>query len=174
MISIRKVTTAATAFSVALAVCASGVASAQTSPTEPAGMKQDSQSPTTKKTDKESSQETMDREKVTLKDRAKEQLDSADANIDQLRKLSSNATGPTKKQHDDMARKLTDSRDRLKKDLDKLDSATVNDWHSVRPSVEHDVSALNTQLQRASAVTNVPLPKTGVTNKQPTKQPQTP
>jgi TolA-binding protein len=163
MISIRNVTTAATtiALSLSLGLGTAGIASAQSATTHP-------QNTPTQSTSKHKSQEEIDREKVTLKDKAQEQIDAANANIDELQKMG-DAKGQTKKQHDDMAKRLSDTRDRLKGDLPKIDDATMNDWTTVRTQVERDVTALNTQLQRASSVTNVPVPQvqSGATNKQP-------
>ncbi|MCL2450136.1 MAG: hypothetical protein FWD17_14410 [Polyangiaceae bacterium] len=165
MLSIRKITTTAAALSAALALGTAGSAWAQTTPTEPApATHKDSGGATKSESKKEMDQESLDRKKVTLKDKAQEQIDAANANIDQLRKLSSNATGPTKTQHEDMSKQLSDARDKLKKDMNKVDTATLADWNTVRPQVKQDLTALHAKLKHASSVTNVPVPEAGMTD----------
>jgi TolA-binding protein len=160
---IRILTPAAATLSLALSLGAPGVAVADDAPTH---ADTTTQTPQKQSGTKHISQEELDREKVTLKDRAQEQIDAANSNIDELRKM--NETKPeVKKKHDDMEKRLSDTRDRLKQDLPKVDDASPSTWGNVRSLIERDLTAMNTQLQRASTVTNVPLPQTGATNKQP-------
>jgi hypothetical protein len=154
MKSIRSLTTAAAALSVALTMAAPGAAWAQTA---------QSGSPPSKA----QMQEELDREKVTLKDEAQSQIDAATANIDALRRMDNSNSGAGKKRHDDMKKQLSDSRSRLKDDLTKIDQADLSDWVTVRPVIQQDLTALNAQLQQASPITNVPVPQWGTTNRQP-------
>jgi TolA-binding protein len=110
----------------------------------------------------------LDIEKATLKDQVNEQINAVDANIDVLKKMSDNAKDPTKKKkHEDMQKQLSDARSRLEGDLEKIDTAKLDDWNSVRPAVRHHIAATNNQLQRATAITKVPVPPTGAANRQP-------
>jgi hypothetical protein len=160
---IRNLTPAAATISLALSIGTPGIALAQDAP---AAHSETSQAPQKQGATKHISQEELDREKVTLKDRAQEQIDAANSNIDQLRKMS-DTKQQTKKQHDDMEKRLSDTRDRLKQDLPKVDDANPSSWGNIRALIERDITAMNTQLQKASTVTNVPVPQTGATNKQP-------
>jgi hypothetical protein len=111
----------------------------------------------------------MEKEKASLKDRIQSDISSADAHIDALKKLSDNAKGTAKKRDDEMQKKLSDLRDKLQDDLDKIDKAqSVNDWKAVRPAVSHDLQAMGTSLRIARTVTKV-RPRTGTTNKQPSE-----
>ncbi len=124
---------------------------------------------------KEAAQERFDREKVTIKDRVEEQITAADANIDALKKMSDNDKGTAKKRDDDMEKKISDLKDHLQKDLDKIDKATVNDWSGVHPVIQRDLTAMETELRTAENVTKIPAPRTGAANKQPsTPQPSHP
>ncbi len=116
---------------------------------------------------KEAAQEQFDREKVTLKDHVSQQVSAADANIDALKKLSDTDKGPTKQRDKDLENKLSDLRDNLKKDLDKIDKAKPNDWSGVRPVVDRDMNAMEAQLRTAEPITKVPAPRTGAASKQP-------
>jgi hypothetical protein len=118
---------------------------------------------------KESAQEHFDKEKVTLKDHVQEQITAADANIEALKKMGDTEKGATKK-HDEMEGKLSDLRDHLKKDLDKIDKATMTDWSGIKPLVQKDLGAMETELKVAENVTKVPAPRTGAANKQPSEQ----
>jgi hypothetical protein len=162
--SVSSLTSTAAALGLALSLSVPGVASAQSASSGPSDTAQKEQKDST---GKHVNQETMDREKTTLKAQAQEQIDAANANIDELRRLSGKATGTTKKQHDDLGKKLSTSRDNVKGELNKVENATVSDWRAVRPAVEHDVTALNMLVRKASAITNVPAPQMGSTNKQP-------
>jgi hypothetical protein len=124
---------------------------------------------------KEAAQERVDREKVTLKDRVQEQVTVADANIDALKKMKDSDKGTAKKRDEDMEKKISDLKDRLHKDLDKIDKATVNDWSGVHPAVRHDLDAMEAELRAVEKVTKVPAPRTGAASKQPsTLQPSHP
>jgi hypothetical protein len=116
---------------------------------------------------KESAQEHLDREKTALKNRVHEQLAAADANIAALKKLGDTEKGTTKKRDDEMQKKLSDMRDHLQKDVDKIDKSTTTDWSDVRPAVQRDLGAMEAELRTAEAVTKVPSPRTGAANKQP-------
>jgi hypothetical protein len=117
---------------------------------------------------KEAAQERFDREKVTLKDRVEEQITVADANIDALKKMSDKDKGPAKKRDDDTEKKISDLKDHLQKDLDKIDKASVNDWAGVHPVVQRDLTAMESELRTAENLTKIPAPHTGAANKQPT------
>jgi hypothetical protein len=101
-------------------------------------------------------QEQFDREKATLKDRTQESIASANESIDVLKRMSDSDKGTAKKRDDDLARSLSDQRDHLAGDLDKMAKATPPDWPSVRPVVMHDLAAMKSELKRASTVTHVP------------------
>jgi hypothetical protein len=116
-------------------------------------------------------QEHMDKDKAALKDRIHPELAAADANIDALKKMADNDKGDTKKRDQDLEKRLSDQRDKLKGDLDKIDKASTDDWKTVRPVVEHDLAALTASLHTATTVTKVPVPRTGAANKQPSGAP---
>lgn len=118
-------------------------------------------------TTKEAAQERFDREKVTMKDRVQEQITVADANIDALKKMSDKDKGSAKKRDDDMEKKISDLKDHLQKDLDKIDKASVNDWSGVHPVIQRDLNAMESELRTAENVTKIPAPHTGAANKQP-------
>jgi Skp family chaperone for outer membrane proteins len=151
-----------------LGVCGmgSGVASAQSAQSDPGNS---GSAQPRGNGNKATSQEQFDREKLALKAQIQEQIDAANANVDALKKMSQNDKGPTKKQHDDMQKQLSDTRDRLQNDLDKIDRASTSDWNGLRPAVEHDLTTMHGQLQRVAAITKVPPPQTGSANKQPQK-----
>jgi hypothetical protein len=65
-----------------------------------------------------------------------------------------------------MEKKISDLRDELKKDLDRIDKATPSDWSSVRSSVESNLKTMGTELKTAANVTHVP-PTKGAASKQP-------
>jgi hypothetical protein len=110
--------------------------------------------------------EHMDREKVTLKDHVQQQIAAADSSIDALKRQSDADKGATKKRDEDLHKKLSDQRDRLKDDLDKIDKAqAVNDWKGVQAEVSRDLQAIDTSLKTAQNVTKTP--RTGAANKQP-------
>jgi DNA anti-recombination protein RmuC len=114
---------------------------------------------------KNMTQEQFDREKTTLKDRAQESITSANANIDALKKMSDMDKGTAKKRDDDMQKKLSDQRDHLTADIDKMDQASIADWSGMRPIIQRDLTAMDTQLKAATKITHVP--PSGATNKQP-------
>ena len=151
---IRSGKTVASTLATLLVVGTCGIASAQASQPSTSADKQAAQ------------QEKFDREKVTLKDRVQEQIDAANANTDALKRMSQNDKDQTKKRDDDMQKKLSMLRDHLQADLDKIDKATMNDWSGVKPVVERDINAMNTELQRVAAVTKIQPPATGAANKQ--------
>jgi hypothetical protein len=100
----------------------------------------------------------MDREKSTLKDRGQAQVDAADANIGALQEMRSNGPRPTRKQADEISNRLSSARDRLGRDLGRIDGGNDSDWRAVRSVVEQEMMMLNTELKRASLVTNIPVP----------------
>ncbi len=118
-------------------------------------------------TSKETAQEKLDREKATFKDRVEEQITVANANIDALKKMSDNDKGAAKKRDDDMEKKISDLRDHLQQDLDKIDKSSVNDWSAVHPIVQRDLNSMESELKVAQNVTKVPAPRTGAASKQP-------
>lgn len=157
MIRIRN--SAATVLASLLVLGTAGIAAAQSAqqnaPTEQP------------KTDKETKQEQFDREKVTLKDRVQEDINAADQQIDALKNLSKDAKGNDKKRDDDYKKQLSMLQDHLKKDLDKIDKASMNDWTGVKPVVDRDLAAMDTHLRTVASVTHVQVPATGAANKQP-------
>ncbi len=161
---IRSGTTVAGALSALLALGVMGSASAQSAQPSDQGTSAQQQQ------QQETQQERFDREKVTLKDEVQAQISSADAQIDALKNMGKNEKGQTKKQNDDMQKQLSDLRDHLKKDLDKIDKSSQNDWSGVQPVVQRDLMAMNAQLQRVAAITKVPVPPTGAANKQAPNQ----
>ncbi len=165
MIRIRK--TAASVLGALLVLGACGVASAQST----TGNTGNTNAPSTGTTGKLTAQESFDREKVTLKDQVQDAINSADQNIDALKKLEKSDKGDANKRDKDMEKKLSDLRDNLKKDRDKIDKAAINDWPGVKPYVERDLSAMDGELKTASNVTHVALP-TGAANKQPQSAPE--
>ena len=167
---IRSDTIVASTLSALLVLGACGAASAQSAQPDPSPSTPGQDQPKSSQGsqgNKGAGQEKFDRDKMALKERVQEQIDAADAHVDTLKKMSENEKGSTKKQHQDMEKQLSDSRDRLKKDMGKIDRSTMDDWNSVHPAVERDVMATNTQLQRVASVTKLPVPQTGAANKQP-------
>lgn len=110
-------------------------------------------------------QEHLDRDKVTLKDQVQDQINTADANIDALKKLSDTDKGATKKNDETLQKHISDLRDHLKDDLSKIDNASMQTWPNVKATVLSDYNALDAQLKVASNITHVPT--TGAANKQP-------
>lgn len=157
MIRIRK--SAATVLASLLVLGTAGIAAAQSAqPNAP------TEQP---KTDKETKQEQFDREKVTLKDRVQENINAADQQIDALKNMSKSAKGNDKKRDDDYQKQLSMLKDHLKKDLDKIDKASVNDWTGVKPVIDRDLAAMDTHLRTVASVTHVQVPPSGAANKQP-------
>jgi hypothetical protein len=159
MNKIRK--TAASVLGALLVLGACSVASAQ-----------GTQSPPATGTTKEMKQEQFDREKVTLKDKVQDAITTADTNIDALKKMESSDKDAAQKRDKDIEKKLSDLKDGLQKDLDKIDKAGPSDWATVRPAVEGNLRAMHTELKTAANVTHV-APSTGAANKQP-NPPSTP
>jgi len=160
MIRIGKATVGAVATALVLGVC--GVASAQQGQQPTEKTTQGAQQPSSNKV---TSQEQFDREKVTLKDRVQTSISEADQNIDALKKLSSNEKGADKTRDEDAQKKLSMLRDHLQKDLGKIDKSTINDWSGVRPVVDRDLTAINGELDRVAAITKVP--RVGAASRQP-------
>lgn len=148
---------AAVALGLTLAVGAAGMASAQTT-----GAAKD---PTPSAT-KEQAQEKLDRDKVTLKDKVQDGIGASEANIDALKRLQDNDKGATKQHEKDIEKKLSDMRDTLKGDLDKIDKATQTDWANVHAAVTTHLNSMTQELKVATNVTHVPQ-TTGAANKQP-------
>jgi TolA-binding protein len=160
---IRKGTTVAGALSALLVLGIGGAAAAQSDlHPRPTGTAQDSPS-----ADHHLTQQMVDQEKAALKDQLQPSIDAASGNIDALKKMSQNETGQTKKQHEGMEKQLSDMRDRLKDDLGKVSGASLNDWKSVRTSVEHDLDKMDAKLHRLASITGVTPPQPGAASKQP-------
>lgn len=124
---------------------------------------------------REAAKEQFDRDKVTLRDRVSQQVNLADANVEALKKMGDLDQGAAKDRDDQLKDRLGDLRDHLKKDLDRIDKATLGDWSTIRPLVEADLNAMQGQLRVAESVTNVPATRPGVASPQPTgPQPTTP
>jgi TolA-binding protein len=153
MIRIRK--TVASVLGALLVLGVVGAASAQGPAIPPATA-----------TNKETKQEQFDRDKVTLKDQVQDAINSADSHIDALKKMESTDKDAAQKRDKDMGKKLSDLKDGLQKDLDKIDKATPSDWATVKPAVEGNLRAMHTELKTAANVTHV-APSTGAANKQP-------
>jgi hypothetical protein len=151
---------AAVVLGATLAVGAAGMASAQSTETAP---KSDT-------APKQLAQEKFDKEKVVLKDRIQDGIGSAEANIDALKRLEDTDKGAIKDRDKDMGKKLSDLRDTLKKDLDKIDKATPADWTTVHTSVMKDLGSMDQQLKVATNITHV-APPTGAAQKQPESAP---
>jgi TolA-binding protein len=124
-------------------------------------------------TSKEPKQAQFDRDKVTLKDQVQDAINSADSHIDALKKMESTDKDAAQKRDKDIGKKLSDLKDGLQKDLDKIDKASPSDWATVRAGVEGNLRAMHTELKTAANVTHV-APSTGAANKQPTNPPSTP
>jgi hypothetical protein len=151
MIKIRR--TAASVIGALLVLSACGVAAAQGAEHHPSpGMD-------------EPKQAQFDREKVTLKDHVQGAITAAETHIDALKKLESTHKDAAQKRDKDMEKSLSDLRDGLKDDLDKIDKATPTDWASVRPVVESDLKKMETEIKTAANVTHL-APTTGAANKQ--------
>jgi hypothetical protein len=103
-------------------------------------------------------QEQVDREKASLKDKAQESIDAADANIDAFHRMATSADGAMQKQYKDIADDFSVLRGDLNDDLSKIDQASINDWSRVKPAVDGDISAANAALQRATAISHVQAP----------------
>ena len=101
----------------------------------------------------------IDDAKAGLQAQASQALNSADANINALKRISGSETGQVKQQHEDMISQLTTASDQVRGDVAKIQHASVSEWPSLASGVQRDIGALNTQLQRASAVTKLPVPK---------------
>jgi hypothetical protein len=159
---IRNGTTVAGALSALLVLGVCGAAAAQSdSHSRAPGTAQDPPS-----VDHHLTQQMVDQQKAVLKGQLQPSIDTANANIDALKKMSQNAKAQTKKQHEDMEKQLSDLRDRLKDDLGKVDEASLNDWKSVRTGVEQDLNQMDAKLHRATSITGV-TPQTGAASKQP-------
>ena len=155
MIKMRR--TAASVIGALLVLGTCGAAAAQMAPQHPA-------------MGTEEAKEHFDREKVTLKDRVQEAITTAGANIDALKKMEATDKDAALKRDKDMGKSLSDLRDGLKNDLDKIDKATPTDWASVRPVVEADLKKMETEIKTAANVTHK-APTTGAANKQPPSKP---
>jgi hypothetical protein len=170
--------------SMVLVIGMSGVACSQTTPRPPepstAEMTRSSDTNTSdakksaapfvasKATTQEEQREQIDREKVTLKDRVEESIAAAEAHTDALKKMNDNATPVAKKRNDDMQKRLSDLRERLHDDLDRIDKASTSDWkEDVRGFVQRDLSAMNAELRAAQNITRTQPSQKGAASKQP-------
>lgn len=167
MIRIR--TSAATVLASLLVLGTAGIAAAQSAdPNTPPSQNQPSADQNRQpRSDKEQKQEQFDREKVTLKDRVQENINAADQQIDALKNMSKSDKGNDKKRDDDYQKQLSTLQDHLKKDLDKIDKASINDWTGVKPVVDRDLAAMDKHLHTVAVVTHVTVPATGAAEKQP-------
>jgi hypothetical protein len=151
MLKIRRTAASVIGALLVLGVC--GVAAAQTS----------GQHPTTGMD--EPKQAHFDREKVTLKDQVQSAITAADSHIDALKKMESTDKDAALKRDKDVETKLSDLRDGLKGDLDKIDKATPSDFASVRSGVESDLKKIHSEIKTAANVTHV-APTKGAAQKQ--------
>jgi hypothetical protein len=106
---------------------------------------------------KEARQEQFDRDKITLRDRVQAALGSTGAQTDALRRMAS-ANDPNKQRDDELQKRLSETRDRLKDDLSKIDDSTIASWPAVRSMADGDLAASNFVLRQASPVTKAPAP----------------
>lgn len=72
--------------------------------------------------------------------------------------LSQPENGDVRRQHEDLASRLSVLRDHVNADIHKMGRASINDWNGLRPVVNRDVAALHEQLRHASPITRIPLP----------------
>jgi hypothetical protein len=150
--------TAASVVGALLMLGACGVAAAQQPVTGAGGPK-----PVTGT--EEPKQANFDREKVTLKDQVDSAIRSVDSQIDALKKMESTDKDAALQRDKNIEKSLSDLRDGLKDDLDKIDKASPTDWASVRPVVEAELRKAEIQIRTASNFTHV-APRTGAANKQ--------
>jgi hypothetical protein len=132
------------ATAIGLGLCASSVASAQTTPpydlpTVP-GAQQFQQG------------------KDALMGQAQKSVDSANANIDALHNLAQSQTGAAKEQSQDLAGSLATKRDNVANDIDKMAKAKLSDWAGLQQGVTEDLGALQEELKSAAALTHLPVP----------------
>lgn len=113
----------------------------------------------------EAKQQRLDRDKVTLRDRVQESISSADANIDALKNRADSDKGATWQHDKNVQKKLSDLRGHLKRDLSKIDEASVESWDAVHAYVSRDLGAMEGALKEASVVTNIE-PPTGTASEQ--------
>jgi hypothetical protein len=161
---IRMSKPVASALGALLVVGVCGVASAQTAHGQPPEKATTSQP----SAPKQSAQEKLDRDKVTMKDHVQGAINASDANIDALKRMAEKDKGNLKKRDTLLEKRLSDMRGRLQTDLDKIDKATTSDWKRIRSAVLRDVSAADKEVHRVAAVTKVPTPR-GAASKQPKK-----
>jgi hypothetical protein len=150
--------TAASVVGALLMLAACGVAEAQ-EPVTGAGGRQ----PVTGT--EEPKQGNFDREKVMLKDQVESAIRAADSQVDELKKMESTDKDAALKRDKDITKSLSELRDGLKNDRDKIDKASPSDWAAVSAGVEADLRKAEIQLRTASNFTHV-APTTGAANKQ--------
>jgi hypothetical protein len=143
-----------------LVMGACGVAAAQTT----------GEAPTTGRSTNQPKQAQFDREKVTLKDHVQHTISTADTHIDALKKKESTDKAAAQERDRVVERRLSDLRDELEKDLDKIDNASAGDWRTVRPLVEADLKNMQSGIKTAANITHAPT-STGAANKQPPSKP---
>jgi hypothetical protein len=153
MLKIRR--TAASVIGALLVLGACGVAAAQTEHHPSTGTA-------------EQMKEHYDHAKGALKDQVQNAITAADHHIDALKKMESTDKGAAETRDKDMEKKLSDARDDLKGDVDKIDKATPSDFASVRTAVESDLKKTEAAIKTAANVTHV-APSTGAASKQPKK-----
>lgn len=141
----------------AILVGGSGLASAQQTG-QPSQAPDQSQVPGQVPNPMAQAQDQFQRDKATLADQAHRSVDAANANVDALKKMSKSESGATKQEHEDLANNISMLKGHVNKDIDKMNSASINDWSGLLPVVQRDLSALNAKLKSASSITHVALP----------------
>lgn len=158
MMKIRS--TAASVVGALLVMGACGVADAQTT----------DQSPTTGRATSQPKHSQVDREKASLKDQVQHAITTADTHIDALKKRETTNKTATQERDRVVEKRLSDLRDELKKDLDKIDNTAPSDWRTVRPIVQADVKNMDAVIKTAANITHAPT-STGAASKQPPSKP---
>jgi len=103
-------------------------------------------------------QEQFQQDRATLVDEARKSAHAADENIDVLEYKAKSESGPVRRQHEDLASSLSLLKGKLDRDIDQLNEVSIDYWNGLRPTVERDVSALDTQLKIAEPITHVKVP----------------
>lgn len=103
-------------------------------------------------------QEQFQQDRATLVGQAQESAHAADANIDILEDMAKSESGAVRRQHEDFASSLSLLKVHVDRDIDELNKVGINEWSALRPAVEQDVLALDTQLKLAEPITHVEVP----------------
>jgi hypothetical protein len=154
MMKIRSIAVSVVGALVVMGAC--GVAAAQSS----------GETPTTGTTHHPTHAQ-VEREKATLKDQVHHAISTADTQIDALKKRETTDKAAAQERDRVVEHRLSDMRDELEKDVDKIDNASSSDWTTIRPLVEADVKNMHAGLKAATNVTH----PTGAANKQPSSKP---